>query len=562
MFERTSYLSRKAFDFYFLATVLSVLSSNAGLILIGIIVGQLMGPEGLSVINLAFPLVQVIYTLSLFVNLGSAIMSSFCIGRSEHRLAKEYFTMAMLFNVVLGALFVLLGCFCSMEVSQLLCAEPSLLPMLNTYVKITLLSTPLLLLIPGLTMFVRVSGAPKFSAFVLLLVNLLSLVLAYVFIKYLNWGIAGASLSVVVGYVVAIVVFLPRFLKSSSIISFVCPSGKTDLKAAFVTSLPSAMLAALTAFRLFAINFIISKHLGLFGIEILGVVLNLHVLATIFTTGAAQSLQPVGAFMLGQYDYLGFKYIVQRSFRVLLGILSVCVLFFGLFPELVLNVFGFELTERLAEAKNIVRIVSFNYFLFAVNYQLMTVYQVFRRNKLSITISLIQPLAIVPFMLLLGQYAVSYIWMSFIIGELCVLSFILIATWVIKRREGHVSRMLLLPTDALSKQLNMTLAADKLGFASQVLENITSFLRNAGVDDTLVKRANTCCEEMLQCIKQHVVVSQKNHCIDLHILIHEGELRMNVCDNSPEIKMLPNTFTDSVDYKRVNGQNQLSLCLV
>ncbi len=573
MLERTPLLSHKAFYFYLVATILSILSSNVGIILIGIIVGQLMGAQALSVINLCFPLVQVIYTLSLVTNLGNAIMASFSIGKSEGRTAKEYFTLAMLGNLVLGGILVLVGVFCTDQVSRILCAEASLLPMVRVYVYLTLLAAPLLLLIPGLTMFVRVAGAPRFSAVVLLCATMLSLVLAYVFIKYLDWGIAGASLSVSFGYVLILFLLLPRFLHSSAIISFVCPSGKANLRSAFVTSLPSALVAALTAIRLFAINHIVASSLGIFGIEVLGVVLNLHILATIFTTGTAQSLQPVGAFMLGQGDNVGYRFVAHRSFKTLLMLVSLSISVFVFCPELVLRTFGFELTERLSEAANVLRIVAFNYVLFAVNYHLMTVYQVMRRNRLSVAISVIQPLAIIPIMLVLGTYFTPYIWLSFSIAELGVMCVVLCLAMRQSRREKDVSSIMLIPRRQVADQIDLTLNCIDIMHLPRAEAIVEKFLKGRGADDVVLSTVQVVVERLVVNVCAYAYTDKRKHPVDLSVSLGEGKVTVCVKDNGmPKYPLKYNSDNGTdvnllrkegvrLDYKYVNGQNVLTAVL-
>ena len=74
MLERKSYLSKKAFNFYLLSTILATMSTSLSVVIDGIIVGQLIGVTALSVISLCAPFLQFLATLLTLMNIGNALM--------------------------------------------------------------------------------------------------------------------------------------------------------------------------------------------------------------------------------------------------------------------------------------------------------------------------------------------------------------------------------------------------------------------------------------------------------------------------------------------------------
>ena len=71
---------------YLWSSILITLSGCLGNVVDGIIVGKLIGADGVSAINLSKPVVQLMMTLSLLLAAGGSMLVGFAIGKSTLRL--------------------------------------------------------------------------------------------------------------------------------------------------------------------------------------------------------------------------------------------------------------------------------------------------------------------------------------------------------------------------------------------------------------------------------------------------------------------------------------------
>ena len=65
---------------YLWSAILITLSGCLGNVVDGIIVGNLIGEDGVSAINLSKPVIQLMFTLSILVETGAGMLDGFALG--------------------------------------------------------------------------------------------------------------------------------------------------------------------------------------------------------------------------------------------------------------------------------------------------------------------------------------------------------------------------------------------------------------------------------------------------------------------------------------------------
>ena len=131
--KREPYLVNSAFNSYIFATILAAVATNMGLVIDGVIIGNLLGADGLSAVNLATPLSQFYLTFQLWLNAGVAMLAAEAIGCGDKKKASSYFTFTLLCNFVLGIFFFFCGFFSRMEGTGLSFSNQQFNPMTPSY---------------------------------------------------------------------------------------------------------------------------------------------------------------------------------------------------------------------------------------------------------------------------------------------------------------------------------------------------------------------------------------------------------------------------------------------
>jgi Na+-driven multidrug efflux pump len=218
--QRNPYLVHQTFKSYLFANILTSMALSLGVMISSIIVGNLLGPNALSAINLSQPFVQLLSALTVLINMGGAMLMAMAIGKQKYEEANRIFLLSMSLNIVVSILLVALGIFFLDEVVRLLCNDVALQPLVKEYVYVMILSSPAYLILMGLCMYIRTDSNPNLVSWSVIIANIVNIALAILFIKVFSWGIKSASLATVIGFIVGIGVISTHFLKKDRLLHF------------------------------------------------------------------------------------------------------------------------------------------------------------------------------------------------------------------------------------------------------------------------------------------------------------------------------------------------------
>ena len=296
----------------------------------------------------------------------------------------------------------------------------------------------------------RLDGAPKLAMWCSIIAAVVNVVLDWLFIFPLGWGVMGAafatSLSCLAGAAVAMgyLLFYARDTRLHSLrlgrkrilfffhdIGMQCKIGS------------SALLGELTmAILLFIGNHVFMRHLGDDGVGAFGV--SCYYLPFVFMIGnaIAQSAQPIISYNFGT----GSTERVRSALRVSVFAALVCGVIstaaFILFPELLVGLF-----LRIDNTAARIAIEGFPYYgtgfiFFILNLSIIGYYQSMERVKPAITFAVLRGFVfLVPcFMVLPAIMGVKGIWLALPLSEILTTLVIVVTFWIYSRQRAIICR--------------------------------------------------------------------------------------------------------------------------
>lgn len=99
--------------------------------------------DGLSALNIAFPMFCIINGMGLMIGIGGGIKYSIFKSKDMDDGANTIFTNAVVLGVSIACLFVISGMFFSDKLVRFLGADDSIFEMTNTYLRVMMLFAPL-----------------------------------------------------------------------------------------------------------------------------------------------------------------------------------------------------------------------------------------------------------------------------------------------------------------------------------------------------------------------------------------------------------------------------------
>ncbi|MDO4453100.1 MAG: MATE family efflux transporter [Eubacteriales bacterium] len=257
------------------------------------------GTDGLTALNLAFPVFCLISGIGLMIGIGGGTQYSILKSRNEHKSADHLFTNAVYLALAFAAVFFLSGLFFSDKIVRVLGADDQVFSITNIYLKVLMLFSPAFLLNHLLQCFVRNDGNPSLSMAAMMIGSLSNIILDYVFIFPFQMGIFGAAFATGLSPVISIMVLLPYFLKKRNGFHFLKSSqtgfrfDKICFKKIVTNGIPPFLTEAASGVVMFLFNFIILRLTGNTGVAAFGVITVISLVVIALYTGLSQGIQPL-----------------------------------------------------------------------------------------------------------------------------------------------------------------------------------------------------------------------------------------------------------------------------
>ena len=210
----------KEFFKYALPSALAMFVSSLYTIIDGIFVGQGVGDSALAAVNIVMPFTIMLFGIATMFAVGGGDLVSKNIGSNNKGNAIKIFRQVFKFLLILSICISLISIVFSKGIVKILCATDNLVPLASTYLKYySLFCIPNLIGIV-LNSFVRNDGRPKLAMISTLSGAVTNIVLDYIFIFPLGFGIKGAAIATGLGQIVTIAILIPHFIGSKGILKF------------------------------------------------------------------------------------------------------------------------------------------------------------------------------------------------------------------------------------------------------------------------------------------------------------------------------------------------------
>ena len=430
--EERSALTTQFWRFLWSA-ILIALSGCLGNVVDSIIVGNLIGGDGVSAINLSKPVVQFMFTISMLISAGAGMLVGMALGKQDHQRAAYIYTHSFFGSLVFGFLLTVCGILFPDLITGWLCQNEHLFQSTRDYLVVMLWGAPAYMVMWALSTMVGVDGSPRLVSIAILIDNAVNLALDIVFIQYLGWGIAGSSAATVVGHLVGIVLMLRHWFYANNHLHFTHVHEQPAWGSIISQGAPLAVASICLTLLLLSANSIVLSSLGRTGIFAFAVCMNLLQIYNLFLSGTCRTLQSLGAIQVGKGDQEAFRLILRKAFSfITVAMILTCVLVW-IDPQAIALLFGADGSEQIAETDHALRVFSLSFIPFCYIYVVMIVYKLYKCHKMALFISFALSLTVIPVMWLMARLMPDYLWYSYLIAYV-----IEILAIVVLHRMGHL----------------------------------------------------------------------------------------------------------------------------
>lgn len=339
-----------------------------------IFIGQSVGMYGNAATNVAFPLSITCTSISLLFGIGGAANFNLSQGRNEPEKARLFVGNALFLMVLSGILLSVLTLTFLEPLMNLFGATAQVLPYAKTYVGVTALGFPFLILTIAGGHLIRGDGSPTYSMVCNVVGAIINTVLDPIFLFGLKTGIVGAAWATVIGQVVSglmVVFYLTRFRAVKLGFDAFRP------RAFFCGQIAALGIAPFfNQIAMMVVQIVLNNSLTYYGalslyggdipLACAGIVSKVNMLFFSVIIGMAQGLQPIIGFNYGAKKFHRVKEAYLKMAVAATAVSLVSFVVFQLFPRQIISLFGEGSPAYNLFAERFFRIFLFSVFLVGV----------------------------------------------------------------------------------------------------------------------------------------------------------------------------------------------------
>jgi len=424
---------------YTVPSIMNLLFMSVYQMVDAIFIANCVGENALAAMNIIYPPISAILAITLMFTSGGSAVVAGDMGRGEGMKAKENFTMIVLACLAVTSLVTLLCIVFMDQLMALLGVTEILMKDSHDYLSFLIWFMPIGVLQTMFQSFMVAAGRPGMGFILTLSSGITNIVLDYVFVARLGWGIRGAAIATAIGYFVGA---LPGFIyfmwNKRGTLHFVKPKSRprTLLFTCFNGS--SEMVANLSiAVTTLLFNRLSLEYMGEGGVAAITVALYAQFFLTATFMGYIGGSAPIFSFNFGSGDKRRLKMLFRSSFLTVLLLTVIVTSASYLLARTIVAVFIRPDSEVFPLAYRGFLMFSAGYLFAGFNIYASGLFTALQNGKISAIISFLRTFVLLTGALLLLPRLIGAdgIWLAVPAAEL--LSCIVSAYCVLRYREEY-----------------------------------------------------------------------------------------------------------------------------
>jgi len=195
---------------------IGILVMSLNVLVDSIFVGNWIGSIAIAAINVVLPVSFFIGALGMAIGIGGASIISRALGANDKEKALRTFGNQITFTILITVVMVTLGLTFVDSLIPAFGGKGSIFEMAKIYYVIVLYGVPLLALNMMGNSVIRAEGKPKFAMIAMIIPSVGNLVMDYLFINVLDYGMEGAAWATTISYFLCFSYILYFFLSKNS----------------------------------------------------------------------------------------------------------------------------------------------------------------------------------------------------------------------------------------------------------------------------------------------------------------------------------------------------------
>jgi len=298
----------------------------------GFFVSNYAGKTPFAALNFIMPFLMILGPIGFMFGTGGSALIAKTLGEGSREKANSLFSLLVAATVVCSVIISVLGIIFIRPIAAALGAEGEMLDYCVLYGRILLLSMPFQMLQFEFQSFFVTAEVPKLGLICSLFSGIANMVMDFVFLALLRWGLAGAALATAISQIIGGIFPIIYFLReNSSLLQLTKP--KMDFKA-LVKTCTNGSSELMSNISMSLVGMLYNVQLinlaGQDGVAAYGVIMYVNFIFISAFIGYSIGVAPVISYNLGAQNFDELKSLKKKSTNII-AVFSVCMFLMALF---------------------------------------------------------------------------------------------------------------------------------------------------------------------------------------------------------------------------------------
>ena len=410
------------------AMMLSISSFN---VVDGLFISNFIGTDGLAALNILMPLFSLLTGVGFMLATGGSAYVSNRLGRGEPERARSAFSLIMAFAFAFAFIAMVLALFFMDELVRWLGADDSIAGMTAEYGSAYACFSVFVILQFLCNQFLVVAGKPAYALAFSIVGGIVNIVLDYVFIVMMGFGMTGAAVASGLGSMAPCMAGLAIFCRKRTDVHFALPSKDMSILKDSCLNGASEMVGEISGgITTLLFNLVMMQYMGPDGVAAISILMYVQFLALAALIGYSNGVAPLMSYRHGADDRECMWEIFRVSMFFVMGTSIAIFVVMELFAESVVSIFAGNSDSVTAITVHGAMIFSFAFIFMGGNMYSSSLFTSLSNGKVSAIISVVRTLVLLaPLIVVLPMaFGIDAIWYAVPLTE--ALSFALSAWFI------------------------------------------------------------------------------------------------------------------------------------
>ncbi|MEL0455193.1 MATE family efflux transporter [Flavobacteriaceae bacterium SZ-1-7] len=401
---------------------IGILVMSLNILIDTIFVGNWIGSIAIAAINVVLPVSFFIAALGMSIGVGGSSIISRALGANNHDKALKTFGNQITLTLLLTITMVVFGLWFVDGIVPAFGGKGNILEPAKIYYVIVLYGVPFLALCMMGNTVIRAEGKPKFAMYAMMIPSISNLILDYLLINVLDFGMAGAAWATTGSYLLCFAFILWFFLSKNSELKI--NFSHFGLDRPIVSEISSLGFVTLARQAVVSITYLFMNNIlfhlgGESSVTAYAIVGRMLMFALFPVYGVTQGFLPIAGFNYGALKYDRVKQTIYTAIKYAAGLATVVFILLMVFPESITKLFTHDV-EVIKETPSAMRWVFAATPIIALQLIGAAYFQAIGKAKQALLLTLCrQGFFFIPLILILPLFWDELgVWVSFPISDI------------------------------------------------------------------------------------------------------------------------------------------------